>query len=99
LEPFATKADLRSAISGVRTELRKDIAGLGRDFAARLLESEGRTRVLLEDVIARAGDQARRDAAGELAYRTFVSTHRPFEHLTKRDGSSRIAATPPSDVW
>ena len=34
-------------------EFREDIAGLGRDFAARLLESEGRTRVLIEDVIAR----------------------------------------------
>jgi vacuolar-type H+-ATPase subunit I/STV1 len=46
---MATKADLQL----VRLEFREDIAGLGRDFATRLLESEGRTRVLIEDVIAR----------------------------------------------
>jgi hypothetical protein len=50
---MATKGDLSNGLNGLRRELQEDIAGLGRDFAARLLESEGRTRVLIEDVIAR----------------------------------------------
>jgi vacuolar-type H+-ATPase subunit I/STV1 len=49
LSRFATKDDL----SSLRDEFREDIADLGRDFAARLLESEGRTRVLIEDLVAR----------------------------------------------
>ena len=50
---MATKEDLRTGLNGLRSELQEDIAGLGRHVAARLLESEGRTRVLIEDVIAR----------------------------------------------
>src|SRR6185295_14162449 len=49
LSRFATKDDLNA----LRDEFREDIADLGRDFAARLLESEGRTRVLIEDLVAR----------------------------------------------
>jgi hypothetical protein len=49
LSRFATKDDLNA----LRNEVREDIADLGRDFAARLLESEGRTRVLIEDLAAR----------------------------------------------
>ena len=49
LSRFATKDDLNA----LRNEVRADIADLGRDFAARLLESEGRTRVLIEDLVAR----------------------------------------------
>jgi len=50
---MATKEDLRTGLDGLRSELQEDIAGLGRDVGARLLESEGRTRVLIEDVIVR----------------------------------------------
>ena len=49
LSRFATKDDLNA----LRNEVREDIADLGRDFAARLLESEGRTRVLIEDLGSR----------------------------------------------
>lgn len=49
LSRFATRDDLNA----LRNEVREDIADLGRDFAARLLESEGRTRVLIEDLVAR----------------------------------------------
>jgi len=49
LSRFATKDDLNA----LRNEVREDIADLGRDFAARLLESEGRTRVLIEDLASR----------------------------------------------
>jgi len=48
-EEMATNAELQN----LRLELREDIAALGQEVAARLLESEGRTRVLIEDVIAR----------------------------------------------
>jgi hypothetical protein len=50
---MATKEDLRNGLNGLRRELQEDIARLGRDFAARLLESEGRTRVLIEDLVVR----------------------------------------------
>lgn len=63
---MVTKEDLKTEVAAVRAEMatkaglqlmrlefREAIAGLGRDFAALLLESEGRTRVLIEDVIAR----------------------------------------------
>lgn len=46
---MASKADLEA----LRLEVREDIAGLGREMAARMLESESRTRVLFEDVVAR----------------------------------------------
>ena len=46
---MASKADLEA----LRLEVREDIAGLGREMAARILESETRTRVLFEDVVGR----------------------------------------------
>lgn len=46
---MASKPDLEA----LRLEVREDIAGLGREMAARILESENRTRVLFEDVVAR----------------------------------------------
>ena len=61
-EEMVTKDDLRDELSrfaakdelnALTNEFREDIADLGRDFAARLLESEGRTRVLIEDLAAR----------------------------------------------
>ena len=58
LSRFATKDDLlrfatKDDLNALRNEVREDIADLGRDFAARLLESEGRTRVLIEDLASR----------------------------------------------
>ena len=58
LSRFATKDDLlrfatKDDLNALRDEFREDIADLGRDVAARLLESEGRTRVLIEDLVAR----------------------------------------------
>ena len=58
LSRFATKDDLlrfatKDDLNALRDEFREDIADLGRDIAARLLESEGRTRVLIEDLVAR----------------------------------------------
>jgi hypothetical protein len=51
-EEMATKAS-KADVDAMRLELREDIAGLGREVAALILESDARTRVLIEDVIAR----------------------------------------------
>jgi hypothetical protein len=50
---MATKEELRNGLDTLRWELRDDIAALGRDVAARFLESERLMRLLIEDVIAR----------------------------------------------
>ena len=50
---MATKEELRNGLAGLRWELREDIAALGREVAARFLESERLMRVLIEDVITR----------------------------------------------
>ena len=52
-EKFATKVDLANGLSALRNEFREDIAGMGRDLAALFLESERRTRVLIEDLVGR----------------------------------------------
>jgi len=53
LELFATKVELATGLSALRNEFREDIAGMGRDLAVLFLESERRTRVLIEDLVGR----------------------------------------------